>query len=312
MKEAQPTWIVIPILAHPAYTVAAISDCLAQSVPTRLLLINQGVDDAFRTQLEQIAEEYADRVFLWSHQPSLPSLSATWNRALDFVWESGGEEALVVNNDVRLHTDTVRVLRHVLLSAPALFVSAVGVTAEQFWQEPHAATIDTLISPTVINNVGIVPPAARGGPDFSCFLISKDCHEHFRFDESFIPAFCEDLDYHRRLLLAGMGTQIFGVNLPYLHYASATLKTVDEPTRTAINRSIESGSRAYYLKKWGGPVNQETFVLPFRQTEDRDVTTPALQRMVQEGHSEQLPRVDVAWLMQQGNYEPKGAADADR
>ena len=287
-----PIYCVMPILAHPEYTRAAIADCLAQSVAIRLLLINQGVDDPFRDELEKIAEEYSGRVLLWSHQPPLPSLSATWNRALDFVWEAGGKVALVVNNDVRLAHDTVAALCGARGQTDALFVSAVGVTGEQFRQ----TSIDERDLGDVLSS--------RGGPDFSCFLISRECHEQFRFDEGFTPAFCEDLDYHRRLLLAGEGARIFSVNLPYLHYGSATRQTLDAPVRMKLDRAIEAGSRAYYVRKWGGPVNQERFVLPFHQTEDRDVTTPALQAMVQEDRAHELPRVDPVWFGGQGNYAP--------
>src|SRR3990167_197289 len=52
-------WVIMPILAHPEYTRAAIADCLAQSIQTRLLLINQGVEDSFRDELEKIAEEHS-------------------------------------------------------------------------------------------------------------------------------------------------------------------------------------------------------------------------------------------------------------
>lgn len=248
--ETAPTWVVMPILGAREMTRTAIADCLGQSVPVKILLINQGVDDDFRDELERIAEEYDDRILLWSHQPSLPSLSATWNRALDFVWEVGGTEALVVNNDVRLHRDTVSVLKFALADTHALFVSAVGVTVEQF-------------DPTVSTDTLIPQQWQKGGPDFSCFLISQSCHLAFRFDEQFIPAYCEDLDYHRRLLLAGHGADIFSVNLPYLHYAAGTLKTVDSAQKAAIERTIAAGSRQHYLAKWGGPVNGETFFTPY-------------------------------------------------
>ena len=248
----EPTWVIMPILAAPELTEAAIADVLAQSIPVRLLLVNQGVDDAFRDRLERIAEEYEDKVLLWSHMPPLPSLSASWNRALDFVWAlSVGrvEEwcALVVNNDVRLPMRTVEVLRAELSAQDALFVSAVGVTQEQYDAAASA------------------PPdlSTKGGPDFSCFLISYACHARFRFDESFIPAFCEDLDTHRRLMLAGEGQRIFSVNLPYLHYASQTLKTLPDKEAARVRQQIESQSRVYYAKKWGGPVNAETFSFPF-------------------------------------------------
>src|SRR5262245_23162962 len=96
-----PTWAIMPVLAGPDMTFQAIADLLAQSVPTRVLVINQGVDTEFRTRLERLAEECPERVFVWSHDPPLPRLSATWNRALRFVWETGGSQALVINNDTR-------------------------------------------------------------------------------------------------------------------------------------------------------------------------------------------------------------------
>jgi len=288
-------WILMPIAAHPEYTRAAIADCLAQTIPTRLLLINQGVDDLFREELERIAEEADDRIVLWHHQPPLPSLAATWNRALTFVWEAGGTEALVVNNDVRLRPDTVEILSLCLGEGRQLFVSAVGVAPEQF--DPAAP-----LQMAIINGDGEACALEKGGPDFSCFLISRACHDRFQFDEGFVPAFCEDLDYHRRLMLAGEGHRIFSVNLPYLHYGSATLKTVEPDQRARIERAIEQQSRAYYQRKWGGPVNAETFVLPFHQAEDRDISTPALQRMIQEDRAYELPRVDPRWLEGEGRH----------
>lgn len=282
-----PTWIVMPVLAGPEMTEAAIADCLAQSVPIRLLVINQGVDDAFRERLERLAEAYSDRIFVWHHEPPLLSLAASWNRALDFVWDQGGTEALVVNNDVRLHQATIFFLSLAMKQTKAFFVSAVGVNDEA--QLGFGLLLDQIAT-------------QRGGPDFSCFLISKACHDHWRFDENFIPAYCEDLDYHRRLLLAGEGARIFSVNVPYLHLAAQTLKQIDPAKAESIKRSIEQNSRAYYSRKWGGPVNQETFYTPFNSpvivgltVDDEDSaahdlkrrgvgpTTPELQRWGQQG-----------------------------
>lgn len=274
----EPTWIIMPILAHPEYTRAAIADCLAQSVPIRLLLVNQGVDEVFRDELEKIAEAESDRVLLWSHQPPLPSLAATWNHALDFAWATGAHAALVVNNDVRLHRQTCEVLQTALVATEALFISGVGVTPDQF----DPLEVYPLIAADRLHT-------DRGGPDFSCFLISQVCHAQFQFDEHFTPAFCEDLDYHRRLMLVGEGARIFSVNLPFLHYGSATIKA--SPFRQAIELAIQEGSRTYYAKKWGGPVNQETFFSPFDKGVEgystagmpNPPTTPALQAWVQGG-----------------------------
>jgi hypothetical protein len=282
LLELSMTWIIMPVMAAPELTEAAISDCLAQSVPTRLLIINQGIESDFRLRLERIAEENADRVFIWSHDPPLPSLAASWNRALDFVWETGGAEALVVNNDVRLDPRTYSILQAVLTwpKLENLFVTAVGVTEEQFNARPDPLFTeppdDTI--PGIQKHYDNLP---KGGPDFSCYMISRVCHEKYRFDEAFIPAYCEDLDFHRRLMLGGDGSKIFSVNLPYLHFAAGTLKTIDSKKKVVIEARIVSGSRAYYEKKWGGPVNQETFQVPFGEDgftfTDGSKTTPALQ-----------------------------------
>jgi hypothetical protein len=274
-------WVVMPVLAHPAYTEAAISDVLAQTLPCRLLVINQGVDTAFRTRLERIAED-SDRLFLWSHQPPLPSLAATWNRALRFAWASGAERALVVNNDVRLAPNTLEQLDEVMRQSDALVVTGVGVSKPQF-------TPGQMVLPVLYQSGrgfdDCAWPESQGGPDFSCFLISQSCHWRFPFDEQFIPAYCEEVDFHRRLMLAGEGRRIFGVNVPYLHYGSTTLKTVDAKTRERIERQTAAISREYYARKWGGPVNEERYRVPFDRTDCDHATTPELLEEVRDGEA---------------------------
>jgi hypothetical protein len=152
----KPTWAILIAMTNPEMTEAALSDLVAQSVPTRVLLVLQGVDAGFRDRFLQIAEQES-RLLVWSHDPALPSLSATWNRALQFVWGCGGTEALVVNNDVRLTNMTVKYLADVMHDQTALFVSAVGVTAEQFEQFYHEGQSDTAYT-------------SKGGPDFSCYM----------------------------------------------------------------------------------------------------------------------------------------------
>lgn len=268
-KTPPPHWVIMPVMGAPELTEAAIGDVLVQTIPCKLLIINQGVEEAFRTRLEQIAEEYPSCVLLWSHQPPLPSLAATWNRALRFVWSVGGEEALVINNDIRLMPSTYEDLRSVLRRTRADFVSGVGVTAEQFAVRPEQR---------LWKDVETIRADEKGGPDFSCFVISPMGHWRFPFDEQLIPAFCEDLDLHRRFLLDGRGQEIFSVNLPFHHVGggSNTLKGMTPKQRQAHERAIDGG-RAYYQRKWGGGVNQETFVRPFSGEAIPGVTTPELQ-----------------------------------
>jgi hypothetical protein len=204
-----PIWCIMPVLGARDYTVTAIADLLAQTLPVKILVVNQGVDDDFRDELERIAEAHPERVFVWHHVPPLPSLAATWNRALDFVWAVGGEVALVVNNDVRVPRQLVEILATVRRRTDALFVSAVGVR-EPDYQSARVHLTEEIDALTWADETGDGYPTAPGGPDFSCFLIAIECHAAYRFDEGFVPAYCEDLDYHRRVLLAGGGPRLVG------------------------------------------------------------------------------------------------------
>ena len=267
-------WVIMPVMGGEALTDAAISDVLAQSIPTRLLIIAQGVHGSWRQHLQQVAEESDGRVLIWWADPPLPSLSASWNRALRFVWSTGAEDAIVVNNDVRLRADTGSMLRIIQDNQCALFVSAVGVTGEQF---------DAQLGRRGVDVVG--DDISRGGPDFSCFLLTKEGHEKYPFDENFIPAYCEDLDLHRRYMLAGEGDRIFSINLPFHHvdHGSGTLKSFT-PEQKQRHEARIGQSRRHYEQKWGGPVNQELYSIPFDPLSAQGgVTTPELQKMVQEG-----------------------------
>lgn len=258
---AEPIWCIMPFLNAPAMTKQAVLDLLAQSVPTRVLLIGQGADHETLDDLRVFAEQHHPRVLLWSWNPALPSLSACWNRALRFVWELGGTEALVVNNDVRLADITVQKLQYVLQHSGALFVSAVGVREADWPVAPAVYQYDLI---------------GRGGPDYSCYLLSKDGHEKYPFDEGFIPAYGEDCDSHRRYMLGGDGGKIFSINLPFLHYASGTIKEYSPEARAKFNRAYE-GCMAYYQRKWGGRPNFETLRRPFGEGDYSEWLLGALQ-----------------------------------
>jgi hypothetical protein len=89
-------------------------------------------------------------------------------------------------------------------------------------------------------------------------------------------------------MLGGDAHRIFSINLPYLHYAAGTLKAVDDRQRAAINQLIGAGSRTYYQRKWGGPVNEERFASPFLQDgtsgyNQGQATTPRMQARTAQG-----------------------------
>lgn len=156
-----------------------------------------------------------------------------WNAALDVLWKRGFELAWVVNNDVRLNPRTLQTLYAALTEAKALFTSAVGVR-DMSWIEPPSDNIDALL-------------ANKGGPDYSCFLITKECHRRYRFDDRF--TYFGDNDHHHRLKIAGAGSRIFSVNVPYYHKGSQTLEQ-SEDVRAEVAEQFEKHREIFKLK-WG-------------------------------------------------------------
>lgn len=276
----KPLWAVVPFINCVQNTKDTVIDLLYQTVQVNILLVDNGSDldewEEIRDWSGMINRVRAGdvakgKVHCWRHNPPMPSLSATWNTALDFIWSIDGEKAMVCNNDIRLKPWTVEALLGYQEQENALFVSAVGVTKEQYddlkvcpAQDPH-----------------------HGGPDFSCYLITQLGHSMYRFDEGFVPAYCEDLDLHRRYMLGGDGARIFSVNVPYLHKdnGSGTLKSFSPERAEQFHRAVQAGSRSYYEKKWGGGANAERFLVPFGEEypavfgscSKGCVTTPELQ-----------------------------------
>lgn len=275
-------WAIVPFLSDYAWdlTQQALRDLLDQegAGEVRVLGVASSPTESVKRECQKWMEK-EPRLLFFFFEPALLSLSAGWNCALRFVWAAGGTEALVCNNDVRLHPRTLIALQAARRTSGALFVSAVGVTPEQY--------NDAWTGPVPVDDCCFAEQ--RGGPDFSCYLISKECHEKYPFDEGFTPAYCEDLDLHRRMMLGGDGERIFSVNVPYLHIdrGSGTLKAMGVEERAELERRITLGSREHYKKKWGAGANSEVFLLPFEQQlalepmrdlcPRRCVTTPELQ-----------------------------------
>lgn len=267
---SQYSVIIIPVLNNPELSQFALYSALEQDVPDlQVLVIDQGSDRPTVEVLERAA--LADsRIRLWSHHPPMPALAATWNRALRYAWEIGAKDTLVINNDVQLHRGYYRQLRARLQQDDLYFLSGVGVNPGQTVGLPDGQELTE---------------AFQLHPDFSAFLITDACHEKYHFDENFIPAYLEDCDYHRRLFLGDDGEEIGKINIPFLHYASGSLKAMDPEKNRRWSEMIEQGSRAYYARKWGGKLNEERAVVPFGPAVDYAVTNNDLRAVAEAGMS---------------------------
>jgi GT2 family glycosyltransferase len=104
-------------------------------------------------------------------------------------------------------------------------------------------------------------------PEFLCtelnwcsFILSVNAYLKVgKFDENFFPAYFEDNDYFRRMLLSDVPMVFNGMLNPVIYRNSMTIQKTPE-----LNNGFEK-NRQYYISKWGGQPTQETFGTPFNQ-----------------------------------------------
>jgi len=94
----------------------------------------------------------------------------------------------------------------------------------------------------------------------SSFILSKQCFNNFQFDESFYPAYFEDLDFMRRLRLSNKQVMESAFLNPEIFINSATISK--DGGNPEINKNFKNLAQLY-INKWGGPPGFEKFINPF-------------------------------------------------
>ena len=203
-----------------ALTKAAINSVRAQDIDgISLIIVENGSTDGTK---EWLRSQEGIRVM---HRTG--SVAECWNQALKWLFASKSPYALVVNNDVELPGNYYRCL----VEENAPFASGIATDRRE-----QVRTGD--------------PPKSeskRYHPDFSAYLIRKECYETVGpFDEKFLGAYCEDCDYHVRMFEAGI--RAYCIDLPYYHIRSATIKNSPPEQAAAIQEQAERNRRYFYRK----------------------------------------------------------------
>lgn len=171
------------------------------------------------------------------------SLAACWNYALSQVFKRSSH-ALVLNNDVEIRPETYRYLAGYSMNAHGCgielngktdgpkFVTCVSVNTDEQFKEPALGWSYHV----------------REHPDYSCFLIRKECFEQVPFDERYFPAYCEDSDHHVRMHRAGI--RAVCIDLPFLHHGAGTIKHADPVERRKIEKGAQA-NRERFKKEYG-------------------------------------------------------------
>lgn len=221
----------------------AIESVLAQTIPVKLLVLDNGSSDG-TVQLLHSMLGVDERITAMFFQPGR-GVAASWNTGLSYIWEHGGEYAFVLNNDILLRKDAYELL----LADGGDFVTCVGVRGQHYGEKRGGLKVFKDNKGIEVFPASANPTAKRPNPDFSAFVIRKRVWDAVgEFDENFRTAFFDDNDFHVRMYKAGFDAGCR--DIPFMHYGSATIKNA--PDTEARRIADQSGrNREYFKSKWG-------------------------------------------------------------
>jgi GT2 family glycosyltransferase len=179
----------------------------------------------------------------WNHNRGV---AASWNEGMRRSLELGNQYAIITNDDVRFSPNAIK----------------------EMYDTIKYKTSAVLVSPNQ-NPFEGDPEMHEGGADFYCFMVDipKLIEKVGWFDENIFPAYFEDNDMHRRLILANAKTYL----LPHIHVSHVGSATQNfEPGNPVVPPHVFEKNRSYFIEKWGGHPWSEQYSNPFNNP-DNDI-----------------------------------------
>jgi GT2 family glycosyltransferase len=222
-------------------------DSLNAGYPHRIILVDNGSTD-------ETCEEAGRLVgpsFQHRRYETNSGTARSWNYGIADGFEKGADYVLVLNNDILCHPECINRMARRMQRNDVALATAFDV------REEVAAPEDVFRIPADSKD-GV---AESAHPNFSAFALTRDCWETVgTFDEGFFPAYFEDNDYHRRIVLAGLKAVAHPPAMFY-HYGSRTQN--ESGASPVVPGDLFEKNRAYYASKWGGPPGAESYATPF-------------------------------------------------
>jgi GT2 family glycosyltransferase len=108
----------------------------------------------------------------------------------------------------------------------------------------------------------IVPEHGEGSA-FTLFIASSAMRDKVGyFDEAFFPAYYEDVDLGRRMILSGI-KRVIVKGAAYVHHTSSTLKAYTPEQERKHHDQFRANCQRY-IEKWGGEADKsEKFTVPY-------------------------------------------------
>ncbi len=193
-----------------------------------------------------VAPDILPQMYHFVHEPeSIHIAKGKEPQSVASAWNIGIEQAMELNCDYVLVTNTDIVLKSNAIDRLVTFAENAGKEASMWTMAEYA-------------DLGMLEEAPEDEnfsehPHFSCFMVRSDFFSSNvgKFDENFIPAYCEDGDMHARLALANKKAFVYG-GARFYHFGSRTIKSDHELWEK--NAETFPKCQEYFLKKWGHPI----------------------------------------------------------
>lgn len=191
--------------------------------------------DLFTRLMHSVDENV--RIFVIDSYNNNLGVSGAWNEGIRRAKAAGYQYALISNDDIEFHPNTISKLYSDIVREQAIAVSP----------NPNSQ----------FASQGLIP-----GTDFCCFMIDipQILNKCGTFDENFFPAYFEDNDMRYRMVLSGSNDYI-DTDAPVTHHGSQTQYA--DPNNPVCPPHMFENNRRYYIEKWGGQPGQEVCTTPY-------------------------------------------------
>jgi GT2 family glycosyltransferase len=161
------------------------------------------------------------------------SVSQAWNKGIEEGSKAGCDYILVINTDIVFKRNAIDRLLDFAETHPEAVLWTMTECKNDLASLESCSEDESFAE----------------HPNFSCFMVKSDFFRHVgRFDENFIPAYCEDGDMHARLVLADLKSYAYG-GARFFHFGSQTIKSDQD----LLNKNARTYPKCqlYFLEKWG-------------------------------------------------------------
>lgn len=184
-------------------------------------------------------------------------LARSWNEGLHLAMQAKCDAAFLLNDDLFFYEGGYAALVHTVGALKAISRNVAYAT-------PLGLETGTSA------HAGQVQPQ-----HFACCAIMPEMIERVGYlDETFTPAYYEDVDYDRRARLAGMDVHVHQAVIVE-HERSGTSRMMSALEKAEAERQYAQ-NREYFIRKWGG--DDPWYLTPFNDPDRSQQITYANRR----------------------------------